>query len=154
MRVPEEHLATVDTAEQALFPGSGRLVSTAADYVRFAQMLLNGGELDGVRILSRKTVELMTSAHTNDLPRIPNFLGSAGLPGSGHGFGVSVMVDPTAAGDPGSAGSYQKGGGWGTFFWVDPEKELIGLYMMQLQRHQMLRIPPEIRALVYAAIVD
>jgi CubicO group peptidase (beta-lactamase class C family) len=135
---------------RTLFPGSGGLVSTVHDYVRFAQMLLNGGELDGVRILSRKTVELMTSPHTGDIP----VLGPLGLKGARFGLGVSVTVDPTAAGDLGSIGAYGWGGAFGTTFWIDPEEELIGLYMMQLQRHQGLRIRSEFRTLTYAAIVD
>jgi CubicO group peptidase (beta-lactamase class C family) len=132
------------------FPGAGGLVSTVADYVRFAQMLLNGGELDGVRILGRKTVELMTSPHTGDIP----VLGPLGLKGARFGLGVSVTVDPVAAGSLGSTGTYGWGGAFGTTFWIDPEEELIGLYMMQLGRHQALRIRGEFRTLAYAAIVD
>jgi CubicO group peptidase (beta-lactamase class C family) len=133
-----------------LFPGAGGLVSTVDDYLRFAQMLLEGGELDGVRILGRKTVELMTSPHTGDIPTF----GPLALKGSRFGLGVSVTVDRTAAGALGSTGTYGWGGAFGTTFWIDPEEELIGLYMMQLGRHQALRIRSEFRTLVYAAIVD
>jgi CubicO group peptidase (beta-lactamase class C family) len=133
-----------------LFPGAGGLVSTVDDYLRFAQMLLNRGELDGVRILGTKTVELMTSPHTGDVP----IYGPLRLKGSSFGLGVSVTVDPVAAGGLGSPGVYGWGGAFGTTFWIDPEEELIGLYMMQLGRHQALRIRGEFRTLVYAAIVD
>jgi len=133
-----------------LYPGSGGLVSTVHDYLRFAQMLLNGGELDGARVVGRKTVELMTSPHTGDIPTF----GPLALKGSRFGLGVSVTVDPTAAGDLGSRGAYGWGGAFGTTFWIDPEEELVGLYMMQLQQHQGLRIRSDFRTLVYAAIID
>jgi CubicO group peptidase (beta-lactamase class C family) len=132
------------------FPGAGGLVSTAADYFRFAQMLLNGGELDGVRILGRKTVELMSSPHAVGVPKI----GSLAGPGTAFGLGVNVVVDPVAGGDLESKGTFMWGGAFGTTFWIDPEEELVGLYMMQLQNHRGLRIRGEFRTLTYAAIVD
>jgi CubicO group peptidase (beta-lactamase class C family) len=136
--------------EKVLFPGAGGLVSTAADYFRFAQMLLDGGELDGVRILGRKTVELMSSPHTGDIPKI----GALTQNGAQFGLGVRVVVEPTATGELGSRGSYGWGGAYGTTAWIDPEEELICLYMMNLGRHQPLRIRGEFRTLAYAAIVD
>jgi CubicO group peptidase (beta-lactamase class C family) len=135
---------------KALFAGAGGLVSTAHDYLRFAQMLLNGGELDGVQILGRKTVELMTAPHTGDIPT----LGPLVYRGARFGLGVLVITDPTAAGSLRSRGTFSWGGAFGTTFWVDPEEELIGLYMMQLENHYGLRIRDEFRTLTYAAIVD
>jgi CubicO group peptidase (beta-lactamase class C family) len=132
------------------FPGAGGLVSTVDDYVRFAQMLLNGGGLDGARILGTKTVELMTSPHATGIRKIGRLAG----PGTAFGLGVNVVVDPAATGDLGSEGTYMWGGAFGTTFWIDPQEELIGLYMMQLQNHQGLRIRGEFRTLAYAAIVD
>jgi CubicO group peptidase (beta-lactamase class C family) len=133
-----------------MFPGSGGLVSTAHDYLRFAQMLLNGGELDGIRILSPKTVELMTSPHAIGIPKI----GNLGGVGTAFGLGVNVITDSTAYGQASSKGSYMWGGAFGTSFWIDPQEKLIGLYMMQLQRHQPVRIRGDFRALVYGAIME
>jgi CubicO group peptidase (beta-lactamase class C family) len=109
--------------------GGGCAVSTAADYLRFAQMLLNRGELDGVRVLSRKTVEFMTSDHLgpevdhaklNDYPNI-----------RGYGFGLGVAVRRSAGrgGMPGSAGDFHWAGSTGTYFWVDPGEELAVVFM-------------------------
>ncbi|XOV89289.1 MAG: serine hydrolase domain-containing protein [Pseudomonadota bacterium] len=131
-----------------LYAGAGGLVSTVDDYLRFAQMLLNGGELDGVRILSPKTVELMTSPHAVGIPKIGNLAGN----GSAFGLGVNVITDPVAWGEAASKGTFMWGGAFGTTFWIDPEEKLIGLYMMQLGRHQALRIRGDYRALVYGAI--
>ena len=136
--------------DKVRFPGAGGLVCTAADYFRFAQMLLNGGELDGVRILGSKTVELMTSPHAVGVPKI----GSLAGPGTAFGLGVNVVVDAAATGELTSKGTYNWGGAFGTMFWIDPAEELIGIYMMQLGRHQPVRVRGEYSTLVYAAIVD
>lgn len=101
--------------------GGGGLVSTASDYMRFCQMHLNGGELDGVRILSRKTVELMSTDHLGGIP---------GGPG-GFGLGFSVVMDLGQSGTLGSEGSFAWGGAAGTAFWIDPKEDLIGVYMIQ-----------------------
>ncbi|NWG45925.1 MAG: beta-lactamase family protein [Alphaproteobacteria bacterium] len=134
---------------QNFFAGSGNLVSTAPDYFRFAQMLLNGGELDGVRVLGEKTVEMMAANHIGDTPAL-DMLG----PGTRFGLAVSVLEDPGLAGTIGSPGTYGWGGATGVTFWIDPEEELIGLYMMQLYNHQPLRVRDEFRILTYAAITD
>ena len=129
--------------------GGGGMVSTAADYVRFAQMLLNGGELDGVRILSRKSIEYMTADHTPEAMR----KGPAYLPGPGYGFGLgfAVRTDNGVAATPGSAGDYNWGGLGGTYFWVDPKEKLIAIWMMQApgQRTHYRQI---FRSLVYPAL--
>jgi CubicO group peptidase (beta-lactamase class C family) len=110
-----------------LLSGGGGMVSTAADYLRFARMLLNGGELDGVRILSKKTVEYMTTDHIGPV-RGPTY-----LPGPGYGFGLGFAVRLTdgQAATPGSAGDYNWGGFGGTYFWIDPKEKLIAIWMMQ-----------------------
>lgn len=130
------------------FSGAGGLVSTAADYVRFHQMMLNGGELDGVRLLGRKTVELMTANHTGDLP--------LWLPGPGYGFGLgySVVKDIGVTGQAGSAGMYGWGGAFCTYFQVDPKEELIGIVMTQVRPYDHLNIRQEFMALANQAIVD
>lgn len=107
--------------------GGGGMVSTAADYLRFSQMLLNGGALDGVRIVSRKSVEHMTSDHLGAVR------GPAYLPGPGYGFGLGFAVR-TATGQssvPGSPGEHNWGGFGGTAFWIDPQEKLIAIWMMQ-----------------------
>ena len=122
-------------------------MSTAADYLRFSQMLLNGGELDGVRLLSPKSVALMTADHTGHLA------GEFGGQGYGFGLGVAVALDPGAIGELSSAGEYNWGGAAGTRFWIDPQEELIGVFMVQSVPHRT-RLGSEFRNLVYQAIVD
>lgn len=105
------------------FSGGAGLVSTATDYARFLQMLLNGGVLDGARILSRKGVELMTASATHDLPPIG--------PGQEFGLGVSVVVDLGASRRHGSPGMWAWSGAYGTHFWVDPKERLVAVLMTQ-----------------------
>ncbi len=130
------------------FSGAGGLVSTAADYVRFHQMMLNGGELEGARILGRKTVELMTTNHIGDLP--------VWLTGPGYGFGLgySVVKDIGVTGQAGSAGQYGWGGAFCTYFQVDPKEELIGVMMTQVRPYTHINIRQEFMALANQAIVD
>jgi CubicO group peptidase (beta-lactamase class C family) len=130
------------------FSGAGGLVSTVADYVRFHQMMLNGGELDGVRLLGRKTVELMTANHIGDLP--------VWLTGPGYGFGLgySVVKDIGVTGQAGSAGNYGWGGAFCTYFQVDPREEMIGIVMTQVRPYTHINIRQEFMALANQAIVD
>ena len=130
------------------FSGAGGLVSTAADYVRFHQMMLNGGELDGVRLLGRKTVELMTTNHIGDLP-----IWLTG-PGYGFGLGYSIVKDVGASRQPGSVGNYGWGGAFCTYFWVDPKEELIGIVMTQVRPYTHINIRHEFQVLANQAIVD
>jgi CubicO group peptidase (beta-lactamase class C family) len=135
----------------AFLSGGGGMVSTARDYFRFCQMLLNGGELDGVRILARKTLANMTSDH---LGALPDAKAEAGyLPGAGYGFGLGFAVR-TSAGDaftPGSIGDYTWSGVAGTYFWIDPQEKLLAIFMMQApeQRHYFRQL---YRNMVYAAL--
>lgn len=130
-----------------LFSGGGGMVSTTADYARFCQMLLNGGELDGERILSRKTIELMTKDHSQDA--------EIGMRASGSTFGLgfAIVQDQGLSGSQVSEGSYSWGGAAGTTFWIDPKEDLIGIYMMQT-------LPPQapfgeaFKNMVYQAIDD
>ena len=133
--------------ERTYFSGSGGLVSTASDYLRFQLMLLNGGELDGARILGRKTVELMASNHTGNL-----FIASRG-PGYGFGLGVSVLVDLGASGQLGSEGMFGWGGAYNTITFVDPKEDLIGILMSQLRPNNHLNIRRDFQTLVYQALV-
>lgn len=135
------------TAKPALFSGGGGLVSTTMDYARFAQMLANGGELDGVRIISRKTLELMTKDHCQDA-QIDMRAG-----GSTFGLGFGIVEDQGLSGQLVSEGSYSWGGAAGTLFWVDPEENLVGLYMMQTLGPQK-PFNRKYQQMVYQAIND
>ena len=104
--------------------GGGGLFSTAADYLRFGQMLANGGELEGKRVLGRRTVEMMRSIHTKDT------LPGRGL-GEGYGLTVRVISDFGAAGSALSNGSFGWSGAFGTHFWVDPKEEIVAVLMTQ-----------------------
>jgi CubicO group peptidase (beta-lactamase class C family) len=133
----------VDGPRTSLSGGAG-LVSTASDYLRFLQMLLNGGELDGNRILAPSSVDLMTRDHVGD---------ARDLPGEGFGLGFSVLEDPGAAGQFASEGRFSWGGAYHTTYWVDPAQELVVVYMTQLlparlDDHQRLA------ALVYQSILE
>jgi len=127
------------------FSGGAGLVSTASDYARFLQMLLNGGELDGVRVLSPKSVELMTTNHVGD-----RF--SEGR--LGFGFGFAIVEEVGRAGRFSSAGEYSWGGAYFTTFWVDPAERIIAIFMSQLLPSGGARTQERFRALVYQAIVD
>jgi len=127
--------------------GGGGLVSTARDYMRFSQMMLNGGELDGVRILSPKTVELMTINHLGDMEM------GFGRRGVGFGLGFAVALDQGRIGELGSVGEYNWGGAAGTRFWIDPEEQLIGIFMVQSIPHRT-RLGSDFKNLTYQAIVE
>ena len=116
------------TKKPSIDAGGQGLASTVGDYARFAQMMLNGGELDGTRILGRKTVKFMASDHVGDLKHGPRF-----LPGPGYTFGLGfgVRTDDGLAVVPGSPGEYYWAGYGGTYFWIDPKEDLIAVYMMQ-----------------------
>jgi CubicO group peptidase (beta-lactamase class C family) len=127
------------------FSGGAGLLSTATDYARFLQMMLNGGTLDGRRILSRKTVELMTTSHLGDV---------AFNAGQGFGLGFYVVEDLGARGSPGSAGEYGWGGAYHTTYWVDPREELVVVHLTQLVPAGDVDDQAKVRALVYQAIAD
>lgn len=140
------------------FRGAGGLVSTASDYYRFYQMLLNGGELDGVRILSRKTVELMTQNHIGDLC---NHILGPGF-GFGLGFGIAMNSDHINTltrdlkwlGLPWSEGSYSWGGAYCTMAWADPKENIIGVFMTQLNPNDHVSLRSEFVRTVYQALID
>jgi CubicO group peptidase (beta-lactamase class C family) len=127
------------------FSGGAGLLSTATDYARFLQMLLNGGTLDGRRILSRKTVELMTTSHLGTI---------AYNAGQGFGLGFYVVEDLGARGSPGSEGEFGWGGAYHTTYWVDPREELLVVHLTQLVPAGDVDDQAKVRALVYQAIVD
>lgn len=138
--------------------GGGGLVSTLGDYHRFTRMLLEGGALDGARILSPSTIAYATRNH---LPRgqdlatmaLPGF-SEAGREGTGFGLGFSVVVDPAATPVVTSAGEFAWGGAASTLFWIDPAEELAVIGMTQLMPSSAYPVRQELKALVYAALVD
>jgi len=142
----------------AYFMGGGGLVSTAADYLRFCRMLLGGGELDGARILGRKTIELMTRNHLpggQDLTQASiGMFAETTMRGTGFGLGFSVTLDPVAAGNAGSVGSYAWGGAASTIFWIDPAEELIVIFLTQLFPSRTFNFRGQLQSIVYGAITD
>jgi CubicO group peptidase (beta-lactamase class C family) len=148
VRAPEQGSAAqgayLDGPKRSFSGGAG-LVSTAGDYGRFLQMLLNGGELDGARVLGRKTVELMTVNHLGDIPFNP---------GQGFGLGFSVVEDLGARGLPGSVGEFGWGGAYHSTYWVDPAEQLLVVHLTQLIPATGVDDFERVRTLVYAALMD
>lgn len=142
----------------ALESGGGGLVSTAADYMRFANMLVNGGELDGARILSPMTVRLMASNHLpggKDLTELSRSLFSESTnAGVGFGLGFAVVFDPPKTLVPCSMGEFYWGGAASTAFWVDPVEKVTAVFMTQLLPSSTYPIRRELRTLVYSALME
>lgn len=140
-----------------LLSGGGGMLSTATDYLRFCQMLLNRGELEGNRILSRKTIDLMTSQNlTGSLAQVGlNVRHEMGLSGIGYGLGVGIMLDPAQAQVLGTKGDYFWSGLANTSFFIDPQENLIGLFLTQVK--SMTRIysfQRDFRVAIYQALVN
>jgi CubicO group peptidase (beta-lactamase class C family) len=131
--------------------GGGCAVSTAGDYVRFAQMLLNRGTLDGARILSRKTVEYMTADHLGTITGAGDY-----LPGPGYGFGLGFAVrrETGLASLTGTAGDYNWGGAYGTAFWIDPKEQLVVVSMTQAPGPIRVHYRQLLKTFVLQAIED
>jgi CubicO group peptidase (beta-lactamase class C family) len=172
--VPEEKMARlaeafeVDPASGNKYPlidvsappandsGGAGAVSTAIDYLRFGQMLLNGGVLDGQRVMSRSTIKLMTSDHLGTRIAAPLTPGELllGTPGYTFGLGFAVRQGDGIAGVHGSAGEFMWAGYAGTYFWVDPKEEIVGVYMSQAPSPIRAYYRKLVKQLVYQAIVD
>ncbi|MFK8050280.1 MAG: serine hydrolase domain-containing protein [Halioglobus sp.] len=140
----------------SFFSGGGGLLSTVSDYYRFCQMLLNGGTLDGQRIIGSRTLDFMTSNHLpNGADMSEVALGSFSetiYEGVGFGLGFANKVDPAKNAYPGSKGSYFWGGLASTLFWVDPTEDLIVIFMTQLIPSSTFNFRGQLEALVYAAL--
>jgi CubicO group peptidase (beta-lactamase class C family) len=146
VRAPQEGMgqgAYVDGPRQSFSGGAG-LLSTASDYARFLQMVVNGGELDGVRLLSPKTVELMSSSHTGTLFNEGR---------TGFGLGFEVVEHVGRSGEHGSVGLLSWGGAYHTDFWADPQEKLVAVLMTQLLPAAGSDLHGKFRALVYQSIV-
>jgi len=142
----------------AFLGGGGGLQSTAHDYQRFVQMLANGGELDGVRILSPRTVEYMASNHLPDNTDLTGFgrplFSETTFDGVGFGLGVSVTIDPVKGRVPGNVGEYAWGGAASTAFWIDPVDDLTVTFFTQLLPSSVHPIRSQLKQLVYQALLD
>ncbi|MGA7416364.1 MAG: serine hydrolase domain-containing protein [Acidimicrobiales bacterium] len=138
--------------------GAGGLVSTSGDYLRFCQMLLNGGELDGRRLVGRKTLELMTCNHLPNDAGLADLatggFGEAEFEGVGFGLGFAIGKGPGATATAGSVGEFYWGGAASTAFWVDPAEDLTVVFMTQLLPSSTYPIRAQLRALVYQALAD
>jgi CubicO group peptidase (beta-lactamase class C family) len=164
-RLADGRLALLDDPAQSqyregsFFSGGGGLVSTAPDYFRFTAMLRNQGELDGIRLLGRKTVELMTMNHLpggrdlTDLAQAGMFTETA-YAGVGFGLGFSVMQSPARAHILGTPGEFAWGGAASTAFWIDPAEDLIVIFMTQLMPSSSYPLRRELRVLTYGALID
>jgi CubicO group peptidase (beta-lactamase class C family) len=131
------------TKPTTLFSGGGGLVSTAVDYLRFCQMLLNGGQLDGVRILSPETVRRMTTSAVPPGKRIAD--------GSVWGLGFAIRSEAARSPVPGSVGSFSWDGVWGTHFWIDPAEQLIAINLIHVAPSKFATFNPAFHGLVYGA---
>ena len=166
--VREGKLAVFDDAQNSLYAqppqlesGGGGLAGTAEDYMRFCRMLLNGGELDGARLLSPKSVALMTMNHLPEDKTMTEMMAStaafneSGYAGVGYGLGLAVTKDVAATGLPGTAGEYSWGGAAGTYFFNDPKEDLAVVFMSQvLFAPDRIRIRRDLRSLVYGAMTE
>lgn len=145
-------------SDPAVKSGGGGLVSTADDYMRFCRMLLNGGELDGARLLSPKTIRLMTMNHLpggKELVQLSKSLFSeAVFEGLGFGLGFAMTIDQARTKNLGSLGEYFWGGMASTAFWIDPVEDLAVVFMTQLMPSSSYPIRRELRTLVYASFTE
>ncbi|MER7165572.1 serine hydrolase domain-containing protein [Micromonospora sp. NPDC000207] len=156
--VRHDRLGALVREEPTLLSGGAGLISTAADYHRFTQMLLRGGELEGVRLLGPRTVRFMTRNHLpggRDLEdlSVGGFAEST-FAGVGFGLGFAVITDPVPSRVPSSVGEYYWGGMASTAFWIDPVEEVTALLFAQLIPSSTWPLRPQLRQLVYSALVD
>lgn len=145
--------------QPAFLSGGGGLVSTIEDYLRFTQMLLNGGELDGVRILGRKTVELMSTNHLPGSGELREFAveggyGESGFDGIGFGLTMAVGLGMAETEQIGSRGEFYWGGAASTIFWIDPVEDLVAVFMTQLMPSGTFNFRGQLKSLIYPAIQD
>lgn len=163
-RRPDKTLALVENAHDSVYrkqrkflSGGGGLVSTSADYLRFCRMLLEGGSLDGRRVLGRKTVDLMRINHLPGGGDMRQFalgaFGETGFDGIGFGLGFAVTLGPAESQSIGAGGDYYWGGAASTIFWIDPLEDLVVIFMTQLMPSGTFNFRGQLRSLVYPALV-
>ena len=148
----------VSTDNDRFLSGGGGLTSTITDYWRFCQMLLNGGELEGVRLCSPKTIEFMTMNHLPGGQTMKEMSISAfselAAEGAGFGLGFQVTLDPAESQAIGSIGNFSWGGAASTYFWIDPEEDMIAIFMTQLYPSSTYPFRPQLQQLVYGAVIE
>ncbi len=151
-------LDRVSSSDPAMLSGGGGLCGTAADYLRFCHMLLNGGELDGVRLLGTRTVDFMAQNHLPGNADLEQFgrplFAESSFDGVGFGLGFSVTMDPVHNKVLDNPGEYAWGGAASTAFWIDPVDEIVAVFLTQLLPSSTHPIRPEFKTLVYQALVD
>ena len=138
-----------EVSETSYFGGVAGLSSTTADYFKFAQMILNGGELNGVRLLSPSTVNLMITNHTGDLP-----IYIRGRDAYGFGLSFSMLTDPDNSREALTPGSFGWGGAWGTVFWIDPAERTVMVFMTQITSYSHFNIRQDFPNMVMQAITE
>ncbi len=156
-RLVDDPMTSSYTRPRTYFSGSGGLVSTAADYLRFCTMLRNGGELDGVRILGPRTLQLMTLNHLpggKDLATMAQNAAETQREGQGFGLGFAVLLDQTVAQIIGTPGEFYWGGAASTAFFVNPKEDLIMIFLTQLRPSSTYPIRRELRTTIYSSIID
>lgn len=160
-KTPDSNFGVLDTPDTSVYlppiafhDGGSGLVSTIADYLQFAQCILNKGELNDVRLLGPKAVELMTCNHLPTALLPIAFEGADPMLGMGYGLGVGVMMDIAQTGFMGSIGDYSWGGYADTYYWTDPQEELIAILMTQYLPSNTYPIRKEFRTAVYQALLE
>ena len=164
-RTQKKTLRLVDDPEKSSYrrqpsflSGGGGLVSTMGDYIRFCQMLVNGGELDGNRVLGRKTIDLMRANHLPNGGTLSDYaigpMSETRFEGVGFGLTMAVSLDPVEVQTIGSPGDYYWGGAASTIFWIDPAEDLAVVLMTQLMPSNTFNFRGQLKTLVYPAIID
>jgi CubicO group peptidase (beta-lactamase class C family) len=154
-KLVDEPVSSAYAQPRTYFSGAGGIVSTVGDYYRFCSMLLNGGQLDGVRIIGPRTLQLMTLNHLpgdKDLATVAQTAGETAREGIGFGLGFAVLLDPAVAQVIGTPGEFYWGGAASTAFFVNPKEELIMLFLTQLRPSSTYPIRRELRSTIYSAI--
>mgnify|MGYP001814955047 FL=1 len=143
-------------AKRSFYSGGGGLVSTVGDYYRFANMLLQGGAVDGVRVIGRRTLDLMTANHLPGGVDMTQFatgsFSEAAYEGVGFGLGFAMTLDPVSNGHPSSPGCFYWGGLASTLFWVDPAEELVVVFATQLMPSRTFNFRGQLENIIYAAL--
>jgi CubicO group peptidase (beta-lactamase class C family) len=163
-RQPDKTIALIDDPERSTYlkqptflSGGGGLTGTTADYLRFCEMLRRGGELDGVRILGKRTIELMTKNHLSGNRTLTDMaigaFSETAYEGIGFGLGFATTLDEVASGSLGQ-GDYYWGGAASTIFWVDPGEDLVVIFMTQLMPSATFNFRGQLKNIIYSSIVD
>lgn len=163
-RQPDKTIALIDDPERSpylkqptYFSGGGGLTSTTADYLRFCEMLRRGGELDGARILGRRTIELMARNHLSGNRTLSDMaigaFSETAYEGIGFGLGFATTLDSVASGTLGQ-GDFYWGGAASTIFWVDPKEDLVAIFMTQLMPSATFNFRGQLKNIIYSSIVD